>query len=202
MTPAQLIAVQKLAPLAVAIEKTTQCPAWLIVGQVCLESGYLLREAGANNFLGVKWFPGVFGFRLCDTWEVFTDAQLQEFLKSTNVPEQPSRRAAVAAGPSNANGSRPYKCKDYFASFASLADCLQWRANRFHGGINLPWVLRYLKDPGSRDSKLKLAHDVVALGHYATADPDVYAASVVGIGDSIEARFAINAALNPGKVVS
>lgn len=118
-TPEQLLTLQtKIAPAAVACEKRTGLPAPLSAAQCILESGYLAHAPG-NNCFGIKEYAGCHGKQLLHTREWFTDAELAHFLALCA-----GRTATLSPGLPGKMGNRHlYEVQDWFATFATLADC-------------------------------------------------------------------------------
>lgn len=189
MTPQQNTAIQQIAPIAVRLQAATTLPAFLLIGQVCLESSFLTHAPG-NNALGVKFYSGAFGKQLQETWERFTPGEAAQF-----ESDPTNGQKIVWKGPLEEDGKSPCRVLDWFAVFESLADCCAWRARRWMNGSHLPWVIEYFKNPDDPAAMKRLAY-CVAVG-YATAKPQIYADSVIAIGDSAEARAAI---LEAGKL--
>ena len=155
MTPEQQEANLKLiAEAAVKSDKLTGCPAELTAAQCILESGWLDYCPGQNCF-GIKSFKGEYGRQLLDTWEVFTPSQLQQFLS------QGDSRSAVALG-----GNR-YRVKDWFATFATLADCFTRRALMWNEGPYAPAAKVY----ESNESPDRLETYVKAIAPIYATDP-------------------------------
>lgn len=116
MTKEQAIAI--IAPAAVESEKRTGLPAEITAAQCALESGWL-KSAPGNNCFGIKFSPAKHnGKQLLKTREYFgsIDAAMswvaalagREFIKGTG---------------SIINGRAEYIVRDWFAAYASLADC-------------------------------------------------------------------------------
>jgi len=115
LTPVQKQFLITAAAAAIASEGISGCPAELTLAQAILESGWGAKAPQFNCF-GTKYFVGAFGRQLLDTHEWFTPEQAAEFLAG-----DPAHTATVI-GPVNAEGKFPYKCRDWFATFASLAE--------------------------------------------------------------------------------
>ncbi len=155
MTPEQQAAnLAQIAQAAVKSEKLTGCPAELTAAQCILESGWL-QFAPQFNCFGIKSYAGELGRQLLATWEVFTAEQLQAFL------EQGDGRSAVHTS------GNTYRVTDYFATFATLADCFVRRAMIWDIGVYAPAANDYKSDgsPGALERYVR----AIAI-HYAT-DP-------------------------------
>ena len=130
-----------IAQAAVESEKTTRCPAELQAAQCILESGWL-HHAPGNNCFGIKSFSGENGRQLLATREWFTREELARFLALGDG------RTARAAQPvqHDTRGRQLYHVRDWFASFATLADCFARRAATFTAGRYAPFAAAYRAD--------------------------------------------------------
>lgn len=131
----------EIAAASVECERSTGVPAELLAAQCILESGWLQRFPGGNCF-GIKAYPGQHGRQLLATDEWLTDRELREFLAKGDG------RTAELAQPvrTNGKGRKQYRVQDWFATFASLADCFRKRALLFHAGRYRASYLNYLND--------------------------------------------------------
>jgi flagellum-specific peptidoglycan hydrolase FlgJ len=141
MLEAQKKKLRLIAQAAVAAEKATACPAELQAAQCILESGWLDHAPG-NNCFGIKSFSGENGRQLLATREWFTGEELARFLALGD-----GRTARIAQpGRHDARGRRLYHVRDWFASFATLADCFARRAAGFTAGRYAPFAAAYQAD--------------------------------------------------------
>jgi flagellum-specific peptidoglycan hydrolase FlgJ len=137
-TTNQLNNLRAAAAHAVDCEKATGVPCELILPQWVLESGWGQHSPG-NNCFGIKVYPGCHGQQLLTTYEYFTERQLAEWLNHME-----GRTAELSTG--TFHDKRRYKVKDWFATFASLADCFKKRAMLFTRSPYLPYLQQYNKD--------------------------------------------------------
>jgi len=107
---------QQIVEAALECEKATGIPAEVTAAQCILESGWL-QHAPQNNCFGIKSYPGCFGLQLLKTDEWFTEVERVHFLGG-----KAGRSTILASGP-NAAGRCLYECRDWFATFPTLADC-------------------------------------------------------------------------------
>ena len=123
---------------AAASEQSTGCPAELITAQCILESGWLTHAPG-NNCFGIKSYAGEFGRQLLRTREWFTDAERARFLALA-----PGRTADfVQPLRQDLHGRKLFSVQDWFATFATLADCFARRAAMFNTGRYAPFAETY-----------------------------------------------------------
>lgn len=133
MTQSEAIA--RMCAAAVAVEKSSGCPAEMLVAQCAIESGWLRNAPGWNCF-GFKSYPNEYGRQLLTTREWFTAEQAAAFLALGDS------RTLTPAGP--AMGERVcYSARDWFATFPSLEACFARRAERWQAGQGLAWVKAY-----------------------------------------------------------
>jgi len=168
LTPTQKKAlIEVAAPAAKQAEKQTGSPAALALAQWWLESN--AGEAiWGNNCFGLKEFPGCYGRQLLRTHERFTDAQAAAFLALAEG------RTCVLDPPSQAydkEGKRLYACRDYFATFPTLAAAFAYHGHLLTIGPYAPGWQQYQKDHDLD----KYVHAIAP--HYATAKD--YAAAVL-----------------------
>jgi flagellum-specific peptidoglycan hydrolase FlgJ len=127
-----LDAIARMCEAAVAVEKTSGCPAEMLVAQCAIESNWL-QNAPANNALGFKSYPNEYGRQLLKTREWLTDDQAAEFAANLDG------RSIIALGPALGD-KKLYAITDWFATFPSLEACFAHRAERWQAGQNLAWV--------------------------------------------------------------
>jgi flagellum-specific peptidoglycan hydrolase FlgJ len=187
VTPEQAQALLTIADAAVAAERTTGCPAEISTAQCIIESAWL-TEAPQNNSFGVKAYAGCYGRQLLPTTEWFTDAECARFLAG-----DPARTATLknADVPPNGSGRRESAVQDWFATFATLADCFAfhgallqrgvyagawatYQANHDLDGYIQGIAAHYATDPTYAAQIIQLAH-----GPHVTAD--VVAARETGV---------------------
>lgn len=141
LSPTQLKAVDKIGSAAVIVERLWGIPAELTSAQCCIESGYL-AHAPKNNCFGIKEYEGCLGRQLLFTVEYFTDAELARFLARGD-----GRTAVLAMPPVTLpSGRKKYKVQDWFAVFATLADCFAKRGKMFLAGRYAPFAEAYRVD--------------------------------------------------------
>lgn len=134
-TVTQPEAITRMCAAAVAVEKSSGCPAEMLVAQCAIESGWLRNAPGWNCF-GFKSYPNEYGRQLLTTREWFTAEQAAAFLALGDG------RTLTPVGP--AMGERVcYSARDWFATFPSLEACFARRAERWKAGQDLPWVKAY-----------------------------------------------------------
>jgi len=109
-----------IAGAAVACEKRAGLPAGISVAQCALESAWVTK-APANNCFGIKAYPGAHGRQLLTTLEWFTPQQLSAFLARADG------RTATPTGKER-GARKEYTVRDWFATFATLADCFEKHA--------------------------------------------------------------------------
>jgi len=172
---------EQIAPAAVACERdATGCPAELTAAQAILESGWL-SNAPANNCFGIKAHASVPGRQLLTTTEWFTDQEAATFVAHGD------QREAVLATPPQARGPRKkYKVKDWFAAYATLAECFSDHTRVLQGAVYAPAWTRYRADRNLEAFIRGIA------AHYATA-PD-YADSILQLARNTVIAAAIAAA--------
>jgi flagellum-specific peptidoglycan hydrolase FlgJ len=131
-------ALQSIARAAVDATKGTDCPAALIAAQAILESGWLGHAPG-NNCFGIKARKGEMARQLLPTSEWFTDAERTAFLAAMDG------RTADLVEPveTDARGRKKYRCRDWFATFPTLAACFARRVALFAAGRYAPIALEY-----------------------------------------------------------
>lgn len=176
------VAVEQIAKAAVACEVAAPaCPAELLFSQCAIESGWLAHSPG-NNCFGLKAHPGIGnGRQLLHTTEWFTPEQVQEFLRG-----DASRTAIPQAQHGIVRGRTLYIVQDWFATFASLADCFLERAKMFS---KPPYAVAAQQYEQNRDFPAL----VRSIAHfYATAED--YAAEVLRIAGMTDVQAALAAA--------
>ena len=150
-----------IAQAAVACEAATGLPGSVVAAQCILESGWL-EHAPENNCFGIKNYLGSHGRQLLKTDEWFTPAELAYFLKlgdgRTAVLHSPGQQRWTPTGLRT-----HYIVQDWFATFATLADCFTKHAQIF----TLP---RY----ASFSAAYRINHDVVA---FVNAIAPIYASA-------------------------
>jgi flagellum-specific peptidoglycan hydrolase FlgJ len=181
LTSEQQQFLQTAAAQAVTAERDTGCPAEISVGQAVLESGWGAVTSGANNFFGIKAYPGCPGVAMVSTTEWFTEAQQTAFLALGGG------RTAVLAEPVQTQGNRnKYNCQDLFAAYPNMAGCFEFHGQLLQRGPYLPAWQQFQKD-GDLDAYVR----GIAV-HYAT-DP-AYATKVLTLVHDARVTAAIAAA--------
>jgi flagellum-specific peptidoglycan hydrolase FlgJ len=130
-----------IAPAARASELKTGCPGLLQIAQCGLETGWLTSALG-NNCFGIKAYDGCYGRQLLPTKEWFTPEELKSFLSHGD-----GRTATLV--PSHGmtlSGRQEYVVHDWFATFATLADCFAKRASLWDKGRYAPAAAQYKVD--------------------------------------------------------
>ena len=131
-TREQLQRLAALAPLALACEAATGCPAALQLAQWCFESAWGERAPG-NNCFGIKAHSGA-AFQLVPSTEWFTKAEVTGFLQ--HDPRRTAIEKRDAAGNVQKNGTRTlYSTLDAFAAYPTMADCFADHARLLTGGL-------------------------------------------------------------------
>lgn len=178
-------ALEQIAQAAVACEEQTGCPALLLAAQCILESGWLAHAPG-NNCFGIKQYTGAYGRQLLRTQEWFGAAELARFLDlgdgRTAKPVLPARQ--------DARGRHLYDVMDWFATFATLADCFAKRAALFSAGRYAPFAEAY-RQHGDIEAYVRGIAPI-----YAT-DPG-YAKAVLSLVDDSSIQGALRAARQSG----
>jgi len=176
MDAALLAAIQKISEAAVACERSSACPGEMLAAQCILESGYL-KYAPGNNCFGIK--SATASGQLLRTSEWMTPVERDAFLKAK------AGRTAVLdpAHIAPRNGRDKYIVEDWFATFASLADCFKKRAEMF---AKSPYTLAAGAFAADRDFP-KLVRAIAMF--YATS-PD-YADQVLKIASMQAVRDAL-----------
>lgn len=140
MTTIQLGNLRTAAQEAAKCEVATGIPCELMVAQWAVESGWGANSPG-NNAFGIKSYTGASGRQLLSTTEYFNQEELQQFLRMGE-----GRTALQIGDKASRGGRRSYVCKDFFATFLTLGDCFQKRADLFGKGPYKPSHDRYLAD--------------------------------------------------------
>lgn len=161
-------AIKAIAEASVAATRGKDCPAELVAAQAILESGWL-QAAPGNNCFGIKAVKGAANRQLLRTTEWFTEEEVAKWLAADGG------RTAELAIPVQADqrGRHRYTCKDWFATFPTLADCFARRVELFGKGQYAPYARDYAT---SRDFPT-MVRNISRI--YAT-DPN-YADKVLGI---------------------
>lgn len=157
---------------AVAIERapwTQGCPAEMLVGQCCVETGWPAGfHAPGWNALGFKDYPGSYGRQLLVTQEWFTLGEAAVFAAKDSL------RSIRPAVPEKINGDkRLYEVTDWFATFPSLEACFARRAQRWVNGQGLAWVKAYHQTKDLPAMFLEMARG------YATTSNATYAKAMM-----------------------
>ena len=120
--------IERIAKAAVDAERATGCPAELLAAQCALESGWL-KHAPGNNCFGIKAYTGA-GRQLLPTTEWLTPEQRDKWLAGM------AGRTATLVEPvqTDHRGRNKYTVEDYFAAFATLADCFAKRGGMWDKG--------------------------------------------------------------------
>jgi len=168
---------QSLAQASVRCEVLVPtCPAVIVMAQAALESGWLDYMSGENNALGIKAYTGQWSEKLCPTTEYFTDAQRTQFLALDRGRTATLDQTYKPTYDKHSNAVNKYHVLDWFASFATLADCFAYRANLFtrapyaaimqqyQQDVNLDKCVRafapiYATSPSYADTLLEIIND-------------------------------------------
>lgn len=152
--------VVKIARASVACERATNVPAELLFAQCVLESGWLSHAPG-NNCFGIKSYEGELGRQLLSSTEYFTPDEFTSFLAARD-----GRAARFdPQSPLLPGGRRRYFTRDWFATFASLADCFVKRAELFSTAPYVASFEAYL-------SKKNLSDLIDAIAPIYATDPE------------------------------
>ena len=139
LTINQLNNLRDAATHAHSCELVSKVPSELIIPQWALESGWGAHSPG-NNCFGIKEYQNCYGRQLLYTREYFTDEELYVWLRSKQ-----GRSAELENGDPDSNGRKRYKCRDYFATFQTLAHCFMKRAELFHTARYQPALNQYIQ---------------------------------------------------------